>query len=333
LQSSLKWHPSGECILGPLLFIIFINDLPSTCICNTLSDLYIFADDAKLFRKVCDQADYDILNNCFKELLQWSDNWLMKLNLEKCKVLSSCGNRNKIIKYTYGAVLPGTGFCELEHVNSIKDLGVMVDCELLFSNHIYDKINMAYKMLGIIKRNFKNVNNSTFITLYKCFVRSHIEFANSVWCPHGVGLIQDIEKVQKRATRNLHGCKGMAYKDRLIYLDLPSLNYRRLRGSMIDTYKIVSGLYCASVAPVLPRNLDTRTRGNACKLTVRRCRLDVRKFAFRNRVVNFWNLLPNNVVNSSSVNSFKNNLDKFCKQGNLYYNVDSQCLELCVQHD
>jgi len=314
----LSGIPQGS-VLGPLLFVIFINDLPD--ICNNLSDLFIFADDAKLYKSICNQLDSDVLNECFQNILNWSDNWLMKLNISKCKVLSLCSNKNKSVKYTYGAELPGVGFSELEHVDSIKDLGVTMDCELLFNMHIYDKINIAYKMLGIIKRNFKDVDNFAFITLYKSFVRSHVEYANSVWCPHGVGVIQDLEKVQKRATKNVQGCKGLMYEDRLTYLQLPSLSYRRLRGSMIETYKIVSGLYSACVAPVIPSNFDTRTHGNVYKFLVRRCRLDVRKFSFCNRVVEFWNSLPNSVVNSVSVNCFKNNLDKFCKQENMYYAV------------
>ena len=125
----------------------------------------------------------------------------------------------------------------------------------------------------------------------------------------------------------------MVYKDRLIYLQLPSLSYRRLRGSMIETYKIVSGLYSADVTPVLRRNYDTRTRGNSCKLLVKRCRLDVRKFSFCNRVVHFWNMLPNSVVNSVSVNSFKNSLDKFCKQEGLFYEVELHDLEFRTHYD
>jgi len=222
--------------------------------------------------------DSDVLNECFKNILSWSENWLMKLNIAKCKVLSLCSNKSKSVKYMYGADLPGIGFSELEHVDSIKDLGVTLDCELSFNTHIYDKINVAYKMLGLIKRNFKDVDNFAYITLYKSFVRSHIEYANSVWCPHGIGLVRDIEKVQKRATKTIHGCKGMVYEDRLIYLQLPSLSYRRLRGSMIETYKIVNGVYSVGVAPVLPRNFDTRTRGNVFKFLVRVCRLDVKKF-------------------------------------------------------
>ena len=113
-------------------------------------------------------------------------------------------------------------------------------------------------------------------------MRSHLEYAHSVWNSCSIGTIHDIERVQKQATKSIKQCKHMTYKDRLIYLQLPTLRYRRLRGDMIDVYQIMNNLYAVSVAPILPRNLDTRTRGNSCKLAVGRSRLDLRKYSFCN---------------------------------------------------
>ena len=177
-------------------------------------------------------------------------------------------------------------------------------------------------MLGIIKRNFKDVGSTTFILLYKSFVHSFVEYAAQVWNPHKITIVRAIEKVQKRATKNVQGCRLLSYKDRLVYLQLPSLKYRRLRGDMIEVYKILHNFYSPSVAPVLLRNCSSTTRGNSLKLLVQRCRLDVRKYSFCNRVVNFWNSLPDNVVNCVSVNSFKNNLDQFAKDNDVYYDCE-----------
>ena len=320
----LSGIPQGS-VLGPLLFVIFINDLPDAC--TNLSELFLFADDAKLYKCIQTQNDSDVLNKCFQNILSWSDDWLMKLNINKCKVLSLCGSRSKFDSYQYGSEASNNIHTELQHVDNIKDLGVTMDSEMLFNNHVYDKINIAYKMLGIVKRNFKEVDKSTFLVLYKSFVRSHLEYANSVWSAYRIGIIKDIEKVQKRATKCVQGCSGMCYKDRLMYLQLPTLNYRRLRGSMIEVYKTLNGFYSEAVAPILPRNLDTRTRGNSLKLIVNHCKHDIRKFSFCNRVTYFWNKLPNTVVNSSSLNLFKNSLDKYCVDENIYYDTDCHCLE------
>ena len=93
-------------------------------------------------------------------------------------------------------------------------------------------------MLGVIKRNFKYLQPSSFILLYKNMVRSHFDYCSSVWTPYRKGDIEDLEKVQKRATRLLPELKGFKYCDRLKACKLPTLHYRRLRGDMIETFKI-----------------------------------------------------------------------------------------------
>jgi hypothetical protein len=318
-KAVLSGIPQGT-VLGPVLFVIFINDLPN--VCNNLCNLFMFADDAKLYKTISNQIDSDMLNNCFLNILNWCDNWLMKLNVSKCKVLSLCCNSSNIITYTYGSTSLMSNSVTLMHEEKMKDLGVTTDKELSFDMHIYDKINIANRMLGIIKRNFKDVDKFTFIILYKSFVQSQVEYAVSVWNPYKLGVIRDIEKIQKRATKNIQGCRHMSYKDRLTYLELPSLKYRRLRGDMIEVYKILNFIYAPVLAPALPRNADVRTRGNLFKLIVNRCKLDIRKYSFCNRVVNFWNSLPNTVVSSVSVNIFLNNLDKYSKLEGIYYDFE-----------
>ena len=118
-------------------------------------------------------------------------------------------------------------------------------------------------------------------------VRSHLEFVGSVWNPYKINQIKNLEKVQKRATKLVRSCKLLSYKDRLIHLKLPTLKFRRLRGDMIEVFKILNGYYDESTVPVLPRNFDTRTRGNSLKLMHIRSKLDLRKFSFCSRVVGY----------------------------------------------
>jgi len=200
---------------------------------------------------------------------------------------------------------------------------VWIDSDLSFDDHVYEKIKMANKMLGIINRNFSDLDESSFLLLYKSMVRSHLEYAGSVWNPYKKGLIKDIESVQKRATKLVRCCKKLPYVDRLARLQLPTLKYRRFRGDMMEVYKILHGFYDVSVIPSLARNFDTRSRGNSLKLMVQRCNFDVRKYSFCNRVVNVWNALPEHVVISSSLNVFKNNLDKHWKCDPFYYDFEA----------
>ena len=113
-------------------------------------------------------------------------------------------------------------------------------------------------------------------------------------------------------------CKKLSYCDRLRYLKLPTLKYRRLRGDMIEVFKILNGYYDKSVVPNLTRNLDTRTRGNCLRLSHSYSCTNLKKFSFCTRVVAVWNSLPDHVVVSLSVNSFKNNLDKFWSNEDIY---------------
>ena len=316
----LSGIPQGS-VLGPLLFIIYINDLP--LVCDESSKLFLFADDAKLYKSIRSTSDFLCLNHVCNEVFTWSERWLMKLNAAKCKVLTLCRNSSNIVKYDYCFDLPDRGVILLEHENIVKDLGVLIDSDLSFDDHINDKINAANRMLGLIRRNFVDLDKNSFLLLYKCLVRSHLEYAAPVWNPYKKGLIRDIESIQKRATKLIRVCRNMPYKERLSCLGLPTLKYRRFRGDMLEVYKILNNLYDPKTAPSLELHKDSRTRGNSFKLKVDRSNYDVRKFSFCNRVVKIWNSLPDYVVTSVSVNTFKNSLDKYFITEEFYYDFEA----------
>jgi hypothetical protein len=188
---------------------------------------------------------------------------------------------------------------------------------------------MGNKMLGIIRRTFIDLDKDSFLLLYKSLVRCHLEYAVSVWNPYKKGIIRELENVQKRATKLIYNCKGLSYKDRLMFLQLPTLKFRRYRGDMIEVFKILNQLYDINVVPPLNRNLGSRTRGNSFKLHVDRCKYDVRKYSFCNRIVNLWNSLPEYVVNSGSLNIFKNHLDKHWKCEPFYYDFEASPTGFC----
>jgi len=173
----LSGIPQGS-VLGPLLFVIYINDLPS--VCDSSSNLFLFADDAKLYKSITTNSDCNILKRVCQDLFNWSEKWLMKLNVAKCKVLSLCRNTSRIVKYDYGFDVPGQGHVMLEHDTIVKNLGVLIDSDLSYHEHIQDKINVANKMLGIIRRNFVDLDKFSFLLLYKALVRSHLEFAGPI---------------------------------------------------------------------------------------------------------------------------------------------------------
>jgi hypothetical protein len=211
----------------------------------------------------------------------------------------------------------------LEHVDKIKDLGVTIDSDLSFSDHIYEKINKAYQMLGIVGRNFRFLDKLSFLLIYKSLVRSHLEYAHAVWNPFRKLLITDIEKVQKRATKMITGCKHLSYEGRLRYLGLPTLKFRRFRGDMIEAYKIMSDQYDSRMVPTLIQSNNVGTRGHSLKLQTERSKYDLRKFSFPSRIVKGWNSLTDNIVLADSVKIFKSRFDTFWRNAEVYYNYEA----------
>ena len=320
------WHkvlsgiPQGS-VLGPLLFIIYINDLVELCEKN--ANIFLFADDAKLFKHITCQADQVALQESCNALSNWSNQWLLPLNITKCILLRIGKSNNYPNTNDYYLTLRNIT-SKLSVVTSVKDLGVIIDDRLNFNEHIHTKINKAYSILGIIKRNFKHMDSYTFTKLYKTMVRSHLEYAESVWAPNGKGKIDDLEKVQKRATKMIRHCQKMPYRDRLEHLKLPTLTYRRIRGDMVEVFKILTNKYDKNVTPHLGLSNCTYTRGNTLKLATVRPNLDIRKYSFSVRIVSIWNTLPDSVIASDTINKFKNALDKHWQNEDILYNYKAK---------
>ena len=252
--------------------------------------------------------DADLLQKDLLDLQIWIEKWLLKLNINKCKVVSF-GHK---IDFNNEYYLRSNDSIEiLEHLASINDLGVKFDCYLKFDQHIHEKVNKAYSILGLINRNFNHISSDTFVGLYRALVRSHLEYANCIWSPYRLKDIELLEKVQMRATRMDKKFRNLSYADRLRLLNLPSLKYRRMRGDMIQVFKIITGLYDNNSVVGFNMSHISYTRGNVYKMQPIRAHYNLRKYFFNNRVVALWNSLPNQVVLAESVNIFKNRLDKF----------------------
>ena len=307
--------PQGS-VLGPLLFLIYINDLPEFC--EMESGIYLFADDAKLFKYIKGDLDRQRLQDGLDRLQEWTDKWLLKLNCKKCKVISF--GRNPEVDHEY-ILSDGS---KLGREEQITDLGVIMDSQLRFSEHIQAKINKAYGMIGVINRNFNCMSVESFVTLYKCMVRSQLDYCNSVWAPYRKSDIEDLEKVQKRATKILPYLSKLSYEDRLRKCNLPTLKFRSIRGDLIEAYKIITGKYDLTVSPKLKFSKIKFTRGNDYKLDTVCTSYELRKHFFTNRIINIWNSLPNDVVKADTTNQFKNRLDWFWRNQELIYNYKAE---------
>ena len=197
--------PQGS-VLGPILFILYINDLPDVI----QSDVLLFADDTKIFRSIRSAKDAKLLQSDIDALSRWSQDWLINFNLEKCHVLMM--GKFERIKHVERYKLDKH---ELEHVFEEKDLGVIFDSELKFEEHISAKVQKANAIAGLIRRSFTYLDGQLFKKLFSSFVRPHLEYACAVWSPFLKKNITAIENVQRRGTKLIDGFFNLTYDERL----------------------------------------------------------------------------------------------------------------------
>ena len=322
-RSVLSGIPQGS-VLGPMLFVIYINDLPECVLGDALS--FLFADDTKLFNKI------HCVDDCFKllteidNLHEWSQVWLIGFNSDKCKHMH-IGSRDYVFTYDLNGA-------PLDYTEVEKDIGVHIDDKLSFDTHIAKKCKKANSMFALIRRTFKFLNIDMFLPLYKAIVRSHLDSCSAVWSPYEVKHINAIERVQRRATKQIPGFKDLSYEQRLRKLKLPTLLYRRVRGDLIEVFKILNddnnaknGKYDNTTVRFLTkwRDLGVRVspRNNSLALFPQQAKKSVRINSFSVRVVKWWNELTDNEVLAPNVNTFKNRIDKYFSGKDIYYEFDN----------
>lgn len=191
-----------------------------------------------------------------------------------------------------------------------KDLGVLVDNKLKFAGHIQGQVNKANRLMGLIRRSYTYLDIFCFKMLFVALVRPHLEFGNVAWSPGQQGEKTLIESVLRRASKNVPCLKELTYEQRLKKLNMPSMEYRRTRGDLIEVYKHTHGFYSVN-QDLLHRDTSGVTRGHNFKLYKQRCSLSLRQNFFSFRVVDRWNALPSSVVDSPSLQTFKNRLDLY----------------------
>lgn len=183
--------PQGS-VLGPLLFLIYINDLPTTI----SSTIRLFADDCVLYREIFHPTDQTVLQSDIDKISTWCDTWLMKLNTSKCKVMRVSRQKHNTTACTY--ILNRV---PLIKVSCYKYLGVYISDNLSWKTHIEHIANDANRMLGFLRRNFALAPTDVKLVLYKTLVRPKLEYASSIWDPHVNSLLLDIEAIQNRSAR------------------------------------------------------------------------------------------------------------------------------------
>ena len=292
--------PQGS-VLGPVLFLIYVNDLDDGLTCKVSK----FADDTKIASKVISTLDKEFLQRDLDKLSNWARDWQMKFNIEKCKVMH-IGINNDNVKYLMNGV-------ELLVTNTETDLGVMISDDLKPSNQCSKVVKTANKLVGFIGRTFEHKSEKVILTLYNSLVRPLLEYCIQFWSPYYRKDIDKLERVQRRVTKMIPRLRCKPYEQRLQELNLFSLSKRRMRGDLIEVFKMLKGFVNVDVNDYFTLAQSRITRGNGYKIASKRFASQEAKHFFFNRVVNAWNSLPASVVESESVVTFKNRLDEYLK--------------------
>ena len=165
-DSRSSWQPvkSGKLqgsVLGPVLFLIYINTIPD----KIASKIYLFADDAKLYRQIEDKLDVTRIHEDLQSLETWSGQSFLSFNIDKC-VHMTIGNKKLDMERIYK--INGEN---IKEVQLEKDLGIWLDNKLTFETHITKKANKANGMIAVIKKSFSKVTKQVFLNSYKCLIR------------------------------------------------------------------------------------------------------------------------------------------------------------------
>ena len=288
--------PQGS-VLGPLLFVIYVNDLPEA----VQSNIQMFADDTKIYRPLSSPSDAEQLQADLNAAIDWSSKWQLHFNAEKCRVMH--------IGRAGGSQTYSMGDSKLEQTTVERDLGIQVDRELKFRAHAASAVTKASQVLAVIRRSFELLDVETLPVLFKTLVRPHLEYCNTVWGPFNRADQQRVERIQRRATKMIPAIRDLPYAERLRILGLPSLYYRRRRGDMIAVYQLLHGGVDLDPELFITPAATGPTRGHPWKLMKLRAETRTRRFAFGVRIVSDWNALPGSVVASRTLNAFKAKLD------------------------
>ena len=291
--------PQGS-VLGPILFLLFINDLPQ-CV---KSRTRLFADDCVIYREVKSVRDCGALQNDLIQLEKWENTWGMSFHPEKCSILRITRSRSPV---NFNYQLKGH---TLKTENSVKYLGVELVSNLSWSNHINKIVKKANSTLGFLRRNLRISNANIKSIAYFSLVRPNLEYCSSVWNPHTRVLNQKIEMVQRRAARFVKNKyrNTSSVSSMLEDLQWESLQSRRMKSQLTMFYKIINNLVDIPANDYLSFS-GSRTRSSHCyKIRQFRVSSNTFKYSFFPRTVVLWNTLPASVAEAPCLVSFKEEL-------------------------
>ena len=292
--------PQGS-VLGPLLFLIFINDISQ----DLQSDIRLVADDSILYRQIKSNEDHIIMQNDLSKLHSWSKTWQMDLNVTKCAIMSVTHKRTPS---SFDYTMDNQTVTRIGPDESADYLGVSINNKLTWNNHCTKVSSKASQTLGMLRRNISSCPTSVKAQAYQTLVRPKLEYASSAWSPHTNNDSKQIEAVQNAAARfctrdyqRTSSVSGMVSD-----LGWDSLRIRRLLHDVTLFYKIQREFVRIPFpAQVTPAPLQSTRSSHTFKKQVTYASIAAYKHSFFIRTIPVWNGLPGSAVVAPSVGMFQ----------------------------
>lgn len=299
--------PQGS-ILGPLFFVLFVNDIPN----QIKSKCLLYADDLKIYKPVNSERDCEDLQIDITNIVNWCNTWKLELNVSKCFSITFTNKRSNFLQYDYK--IDNT---VISRTNIVKDLGVHIASDLNYNVHFSYIKSKAYKLLGLMRRNcFTSFSKNTNKLLYSAIVRPQIEYASIIWNPHHKTKINSLERVQKRFINLQCFYSGESYEENDInYFDqcqrynLSILRDRRMLLDMVFLFKLLNGFYNTPLVTLFNFYIPNHVIRSKQFFRVSSFRIDICKFSSINRLQMTYNFLFNKHgeldINFNTLQEFK----------------------------
>ena len=303
--------PQGS-VLGPFLFLLYINDLVDAINKNVCS-IRLFADDCVVYAKINSEECVSEFQNCINSINGWADKWMMNFNAGKSALMRFSRKRKKI-QSTY--LLNNTLVPVQEEY---KYLGVNLTDNLKWDRHIDVIISKASRSLGFFKRNLKGCSKKVRCRVYETIIRPQVEYCSALWGPYKRQYAEEscldkrLEQVQRRAARWVMGDYRMSSSvtEMVRKLNWKTLAERRRLDRLVCMYKIVHGYVAVSDGYICKKS-ECGYRGgrdsHQLSLVVPHSSLYIRKGSFFIRAVEEWNKVDTVVLMSDSVKRFRDGL-------------------------
>ena len=318
-SSSVKSGVPQGTVLGPLLFIVYINDLSN--LINNDTKILTFADDTKIISKISNVSDYENLQKNLNSIIEWSSVNNMELNNKKfeliCHKTKQTNNNLELLQslpfHNQHTTYTTSDSTIISPSPKVRDLGIIIDSNLNWELHIQNVCQKSKQLCAWILSVFYTRDKCTMMILFNSLVRSKIEYCNEVWSPYKIKDINKVEQIQRSFTSRIKGMNELNYWERLEKLEILSLQRRRERNIILHIWKIKN--------KINPNSINIEFKLHARSSAIRALIKPLPKIkgklltqydeSFVIKSARLWNVLPPRLTHVNNVDVFKSGLKEF----------------------